>query len=386
MSARALARAAAAAATAVALAACGAKERPPEVVRPVQLVQVALGGAADTAVFAGDVRPRHEADLGFRIGGKVVARHVDVGARVKKGQVLARLDPADVGLQAEAAKAQVAATEAEYRFAEAEYERYQNLYREKFISASALDAKRNARDANRAKFEQAKASLSVSQNQATYATLVAGEDGVVTAVAAEPGQVVAAAQTVVKVAREDEREVAISVPESRIGELKAAQRLAVLLWANPGKTYAARVREISPSVDPTTRTFAVRVTVVDPDPSLQWGMTANVAVIGPAGAAVAVLPLTSVYQKDGKPAVWRYDPATGQVALVPVTIGQYREEGVVVTSGVAHGDWIVAAGVNKLVPGQVVRPYDAGPASAVLPPPPRGRSGGAPAPDLASRG
>ena len=84
--------------------------------------------------------------------------------------------------------------------------------------------------------------------------------------------------------------------------------------------------------------------------------------------------------------VWRYDPATGQVALVPVTIGQYREEGVVVTSGVAHGDWIVAAGVNKLVPGQVVRPYDAGPASAVLPPPPRGRSGGAPAPDLASRG
>ncbi len=112
-------------------------------------------------MFAGEVKPRHEADLGFRIGGKIVARNVDVGARVKKGQALARLDPADVGLQAEAAKAQVAATETEYKFAQAEYDRYQNLLREKFISASALDAKRNALDANRAKYEQAKANLAV---------------------------------------------------------------------------------------------------------------------------------------------------------------------------------------------------------------------------------
>lgn len=384
MSIRQLARVAGIAVAAAVLAACGAQDRPPEVVRPVQLTQVAQGGALETAVFAGEVKPRHEADLGFRIGGKLVERHVDVGARVKKGQALARLDPADVGLQADAAKAQVAATETEYKFAQAEYDRYQNLFREKFISASALDAKRNALDANRAKYEQAKANLAVSRNQASYATLVASEDGVVTSVAAEPGQVVAAGQPVVRIAREEEREVAISVPENRIGELARAQRLVAVLWAVPGKTYAAKVREVSPAVDPATRTFAVRVTIVDPDPAVQWGMTASIALAAPGNAQAALLPLTSIYQKDGKPAVWRYDPASGQVTLVPVTIGQYREDGVLVTAGVAHGDWIVAAGVNKLVPGQVVRPYDAGPASAVLPAP-AGKDA-APAKDLAVRG
>lgn len=347
------------------LAACNATEKPPEVVRPVQLTRVALGGTADTAVFAGDVKPRHEADLGFRIGGKVIARTVDVGARVQKGQVLARLDPSDVALQAQAAQAQVAATETEYKFAQAEYERYQNLQREKFISASALDAKRNALDANRARYEQAKANLEVSRNVASYATLVANEDGVITAVNAEPGQVVTAGQSVLRLARESEREVAISVPENRLGELKEAKQLVVALWANPGKLYPARVREISPSVDPATRTFAVRVTMLETDPSVQWGMTANVGLVTPTATDSALLPLTSIYQKDGKPAVWRYDPQSHQVALVPVTIGQYREDGVIVTSGVANGDWIVAAGVHKLQPGQVVRPYEGGAAMAV---------------------
>ena len=128
----------------------------------------------------------------------------------------------------------------------------------------------------------------------------------------------------------------------------------------------------------------MRVTIVDADPSVQWGMTANVAVLGENKSQAALLPLTSIYQKNGKPAVWRYDPADGRVALLPVTIGQYREDGVLVTAGVAHGDWIVAAGVNKLVPGQVVRPYDAGPASAVLPAP-AGKDA-VPAKDLAVRG
>jgi len=348
------------------LTACGPKDPPSEVVRPVQLTQVAAGGAVDTAVFAGEVKPRHETDLGFRIGGKIVARYVDVGARVRKGQTLARLDPADTGLQAEAAKAQVSATETEYKFAQAEYERYQNLQREKFISASALDAKRNTLESNRAKYEQAKANLAVSQNQASYATLVANEDGVVTAVNGEAGQVVAAGQSVVKLAREDEREVAISVPENRIGELKTAQKVVAVLAANPGKVFVARVREVSPAVDPTTRTFGVRVTIVDADPSVQWGMTANVALIAEGNAGAALIPLTSIYQKDGRPAVWRYDAASQQVTLVPVVVGQYREDGVLVNSGLANGDWIVAAGVHKLVPGQVVRPYDAGPAPAAM--------------------
>jgi multidrug efflux system membrane fusion protein len=150
------------------------------------------------------------------------------------------------------------------------------------------------------------------------------------------------------------------VPENRIGELTGAKQLFVALWANPQKLYPARVREVAPSVDTVTRTFAVRVSIANPDPSVQWGMTANVGVQGDSALDAALLPLTSIYQQDGKPAVWRFDPVTRQVSLSPVTIGQYREDGIVVTAGVREGDWIVAAGVHKLLPGQVVRPYEGG--------------------------
>jgi len=346
-------------------AACSKPEPPPDPVRPVQLVQVQIGNGADAAVFAGEVKPRYETDLGFRIGGKIVERRVDTGARVRKGDVLARLDPVDVSLQAQAARAALTAAETDYRFAESELERYRSLYAQKFVSASALDAKKSAYDAAKARVEQARAQQNVAQNQAGYATLVAPDDGVITAVTAEAGQVVTSGQTVMRLAREAEREVAISVPESRLGELRNANALVVRLWADPGRTYPARVREIAPAVDPVTRTFAVRVSVLKPDPSLQWGMTANVGVIGGAAGDVALLPLPSIYhQPDGSPAVWVFDPATGKVALRGVTLGPFREDGVVVTKGLASGEWVVAAGVHKLQPGQVVRRYESGTAAA----------------------
>ena len=337
---------------------CARHETPPAPVRPVALTQVRSEGLTDTAVFAGEIRPRHESDLAFRIGGKVISRNVDVGARVKRGQVLAKLDPADVGLQADAQTAAAAAAETEYKFASAEYARYQNLFRQKFISESALDQKKNALDTNRAKYEQAKAQLAVTRNQAGYATLVATDDGVITAASVEAGQVVTSAQTVMKLAREDEREVAISVPENRIAELRQATALGVVLWANPGKAYPAKVREIAPAVDPVTRTFAVRTTILDRDPALQWGMTANVVVQGREPKGTALLPLTSIYRKDSDPAVWVYDPVSHKVSLRPVTVAQYREDGVVVARGLAAGEWVVAAGVHKLRDGEVVRPYE----------------------------
>ncbi len=344
----------------LALGGCAKHEPVAEVVRPVQLAEVKLGSAANDSVFAGEVKPRHEADLAFRIGGKVVARQVEVGARVRQGQVLARIDAADVGLQVEAAKASVAAAEAEAAFAQAEYERYQNLLREKFVSASALEQKRNAAHTSRARLDQARAQLAVTQNQVAYATLQAPHAGVITAASAEAGQVVAAGQTVLKLAREDELEVAISVPESRIGEIRGAPKLAVFLWAKPQKLYPARVREIAPAVDAVTRTFAVRVSILQPDADLQWGMTANVGLRGDASATAALIPSASLYRKDGVPAVWVYDPQSRKVSLRPVQVTQYREDGVVVASGLNAGERIVAAGANKLQPGQVVRPYDGG--------------------------
>src|SRR5437667_1425359 len=340
---------------ALALAACARHEPPADTVRPVQLVQVRVGVLGNPTIYAGEVKPRHEADLGFRIGGKLVARLVDVGAVVKKGQPLARLDPADVSLQAEAAKAQLAAAETEYNFAKAEFARYQGLFEQKFISQSALDAKRNAYNSNHAKVEQAKAQLSITQNQASYATMVADQDGVITAINAEVGQVVQAGQAVMRLARENEPEVAISVPENRLGEFKGAKAIGIALWANPSKLYRGSVREIAPAVDPVTRTFAVRVSILDADAALRWGMTANVVSPGNAVANAALLPLTSLYQQGAKPAVWVFDPATKQVQLRRIELGSFREDGVIVRSSLAHGEWVVAAGVNQLLPGQVVR-------------------------------
>jgi membrane fusion protein, multidrug efflux system len=342
----------------LALAACSSKESPPEVVRPVQLAQVSVGGVADLAVFAGEVKPRHEADLGFRIPGKIVERRVDVGAGVRRGQPLARLDPADVALQAQSAEAALAAAKTEDAYAKAELERYEDLFRQKFVSASALDQKRTAATAAASRLQQAQASLQVNRNQAGYATLVASDDGVITWLSAEVGQVVAAGQAVMKLARTDEREVAISVPENRLDDLKRAQRLDVIVVASPDKRYAAKVREISPSVDPITRTFAVRVSILDTDAALPWGTTANVVAVAAAQGASALVPLTSIYhQPDGKPAVWAYDPNSQVVSLRAVELGAYREDGVLV-DGLANGQWIVAAGVNKLQPGQKVRPYE----------------------------
>lgn len=342
----------------LAVSACARHEPPPDPVRPVQLQQVTTAPVADLAVFAGDIRPRHEADLAFRIGGKLVARLVDTGARVRKGQVLARLDPSDVGLQEQAAIAAMAAAETEQRFAQAEFDRYQNLFAQKFVSASALDQKRNALDTARAKLTQARAQRDVVRNQAAYATLVADTDGVVTSIAAEPGQVVAAGQTVLRIAREDEREVAIAVPEQRLAELTDAAGLFVVLLSKRDRPYAARVREVAPAVDPVTRTFAVRISVLDPDAALQWGMTVNVGVQGRARGKGTLLPLTALYREGDRPAVWIYDPTAQTVGLRPVQVAQYREDGVLISDGVTTGEWVVTAGVHKLQQGQKVRPYD----------------------------
>ncbi|MFO1282460.1 MAG: efflux RND transporter periplasmic adaptor subunit [Burkholderiales bacterium] len=355
----------------LALGACAKHEPPPEPIRPVKLARVELGRAGEATVFAGEVKPRHESDMGFRIGGKLVARLVDVGARVKPGQALARLDPTDVALQSEASNAAVAAAKTEADYALAEYERFRNLHEQGFVSASALDQKRNARDASRARLDQARAQQDVARNQSGYATLATDAAGVVTAVLAEVGQVVAAGQPVVRVAREEEREVAIAVPENRIDELRAAKAPLVVLWARRDHAYRARVREIAPAVDAATRTFAVRMSVLDPDAAIQWGMTASVVLESAVPIPdAALVPSPAIHHDaDGKPAVWIYDPATKTVSLRRVTLGGYREDGTLVTSGLADGEWIVAAGAHKLMPGQVVKPWESGAADGSGPAP-----------------
>lgn len=347
-----------------ALVACGKDEAKVEAIRPVLLHTVALGAGLAQDVYSGEVRARHEADLGFRIAGKLVARLVDTGASVKKGQPLARLDPQDVQLNASAAKAQLAAAQADLSFAKAELDRYADLVAKKFVSQAVYDGKLNTHNAAKARLEQAEAQYDVSRNQAAYATLVADQDGVITAVSAEAGQVVAAGQAVLRLAQPREKEVLVNVSENKLAALRAAKSLAVSLWSNPARMYAARVREISPGVDATTRTFAVRVSLPDADDAVALGMTANVLVQGAAAEGVAVLPMTALTESAGAPAVWVFDAASGKVALRAVKVGEYREGAVTVTSGLANGEQVVAAGVHKLVAGQVVKPMAAAAAAA----------------------
>ena len=337
------------------VAACGKPQAVPEPPRPVMTQTIVPGAAATRDVYSGEIRARYEVDAGFRVGGKLVARLVDAGARVRKGQVLARLDPADAHLASQAAEAQFASAESELALAKAERDRHADLLAKRFISQSAFDAKETAFTSARARLEQARSQAAISANQAQYTALVADGDGVIVSVAAEPGQVVAAGQPIVRLAFAGEKEVVLNAPESQLARFSQGQAVAIGLWSDPSTVFPGRVREIAGGADPVTRTYTVRVTALDPPPQAQLGMTANVAFTSRTDPELVLLPLAALTRQGEQPAVWIVDPKSSQVKLRTVTVGQYREDGVTVTAGLHAGDVVVTAGVHKLRPDQVVR-------------------------------
>ena len=340
---------------ALALPACTQQAAPPPAPRAViaQVVGAKPGDGAN--VYSGEIRARYENDLAFRVGGKVVARYVDVGAAVKKGQPLARLDPQDAQLAAEGARSALAGAEADHALAKAEVERYRDLFAKKFVSQAVLDARETAFNTTRARLEQARAQLATAQNQSAYTTLAAEADGVITAVSVEAGQVVAAGQTVLRFARPAEKEVVISLPESRLAELRDAQQIHVAVLAAPAKAYTGQIREVAPTADPATRTFAVKITLLAPDDAVRLGMTANVALGQHADPQTISVPLTALTQIDGQPAVWVVDPQSSKVNLRPVTVAAYREDGAAIATGLKAGEIVVTAGAHKLLAGETVR-------------------------------
>jgi RND family efflux transporter MFP subunit len=306
------------------------------------------------AVYSGEVRARHEADLAFRVGGKLIARLVDVGATVSPGMPLARLDPTDLQLNVAAVRAQESAAESDLALAKAEVDRYAALAGQKFVSQAMLDAKTTAWKAAAARLEQAKAQLAVSGNQAGYGTLASDRAGVVTAVLAEAGQVVAAGQPVVRVARPDEKEILINVPEGRIAELKAAPNLAVSLWTRPEAKLRGQLRELAPAADPATRTYAARIRLLDNDTAVQLGMTAQVALPSARAGTGIKVPLSAVIERGQGPEVWVV--VQGKAQRRPVMVSAYLEDGAVLAGGVAAGEPVVAVGAHKLSAGQAVSP------------------------------
>jgi multidrug efflux system membrane fusion protein len=388
------------------LAACGGRQQEAPPPRPV-LVERA-GAAADAAVatYPGEIRAREESPLAFRIGGNLVRRHVDAGEAVKRGQLLAELDPGDQRLAVEAAQAQLSAATAELERVRADRERYAALVRDQLVSQSAMDAQEAAWKAaeervraaraelevarNQAGYSRllaprdgviasrqaeagqvlaagqrehglARAELEVARNQAGYSRLLAPRDGVIASRQAEAGQVLAAGQTVFTLAADTGREVAIALPESRVRDVAIGQQAEVELWSEPGRRLRGTVREIAAAADPQARTYAARVALRPEDAeAVQLGQSARVHLGNGQGGALSV-PLSALQPgADGGHAVWVVDPSGPVARLKPIRAGTPGETRVPVLDGLDADDWVVVAGGHLLREGQEVAPVDRG--------------------------
>lgn len=328
------------------LSACSKPSTPAVAIERTALTQVVGAFAGDSErVYSGEIRARHEVNLGFRVGGKITQRLVEAGTVVKAGQLLARLDSSDAGLQARAAEAQ-------YQLAEAEVKRYRVLLSKNFVSQSALDAKEAA-------LQALSAQAGLARNQSGYTHLVAEKSGVVMATFAEVGQVVAAGQAVLKLAEDGAREVAIAIPESDYANLSVGAKATVSLWSSRSvDEQTGRLRELSPAADAASRTYAARVSL--PDNKLPLGMTAQVKFVSKNVAPRELLvPLTAIFQQGNHAAVWIV-AADHSVSLRPVQIAQYADEGALIASGIKAGERIVSAGVHKIVAGEKIHALENG--------------------------
>jgi len=335
------------------LAACSKPAPPVEDIRPVRVIQLVADAGAERSQFAGDVRPRYESQLGFRVGGKIIERKVDVGATVKRGTVLMRLDPQDIRLAETQARATLRAADTERELAAVDYQRHVNLRSQNFVSQAVLDAKQSALKAAQANVDAARAGLRGQSNQADYTTLVADVDGVVTAIDAEVGQVVQAGTPVVRVARTAEKEVVIGIPENKVNGLRQSADVVVRLWADAEQTIPGKIREIAPMADAATRTYTVKV-ALPARADARLGMSATVELAtGAATTGGLRVPLSALVNNKGASSVWIVD--NGAVKLVPVQVAGQVDNDVLVTGAVRAGQNVVTAGVNLLKPGQKVR-------------------------------
>jgi RND family efflux transporter MFP subunit len=339
---------------AFAIAGCSRPSAPMEDVRPVRTVTIAQRSTSAVAEFAGEVRPRVETRAGFQVGGRITRRLVEIGQSVRKGQALAAIDPQDYRLAAEASEAARTSAQVDRDQQRADYKRFEELQAKGFISQAELDRRKASLDAAEARYAQTVANARVTGNQADYAVLRAPHDAVVTAVDAEVGQVVGAGQSVVRLARADEKEVLVGIPEQQLDTLKGASEITVRLWSDP-TPIRGKLRELSPVADAATRTFPARITLLAPPPSVALGMTATVAFAIPLARPVIAVPLQALVLEGGTTHAWRFDSASSTVRRTPITIGNVAGNDVVVTAGLKAGDIVVTAGAHQLKEGQKVR-------------------------------
>lgn len=342
---------------AVLLAACSRSAPPEEPVRAVKVLEVAGTAPSFRHEYAGEVRAQLESRLSFRVGGKLIKRQAELGQHVVAGQILAQLDPQDYRLAADAARAQVAAATTNRNLAAADYRRYQELKEQNFISGAELERRDSTLKSAQAQLQQAQSQLAVQGNQADYAVLTAAVSGVVTAIDAEPGQVVAAGAPVLRIAADGVRDVVFAVPEDKVAAIKVGAPVTLRVWAQSADL-SGKVREVAASSDPVTRTYLVKVAVdAKEPPPLGATVTVTVPDAGPARIAVIKLPTSALRQEGQTTAVWLLDKATMTLRSQPIQIATIDGNDAVVAAGLEPGMLVVSAGVHVLSVGQKVSIY-----------------------------
>lgn len=345
-------------AAALAAAACSRTEPAAEPVRAVKTMTIAGETSGMTLEYAAEIRARTESRLGFRIGGKIARRNVDLGDSVKAGQKLAELDPQDARLGQDAAHAALAAAQVNRDQASADLERFQGLKAQGFISAADLERRESTFKSAQSALDQARAQAALQGNQAAYASLVADAAGVITGVEAEPGMVVAAGTPVLRLAHDGPRDVVFSVPEDKVALLRSLGdrqgALVVRLWSG-GEPLAATLREVAAAADPTTRTFLAKADIGRAP--VQLGQTATVVFELPKADHTIRLPLSAVAQSQGRTVVWVLDEKAMTVSPQPIVVAGADGNSVVVASGLAAGQVVVTAGTHTLNAGEKVKRY-----------------------------
>jgi RND family efflux transporter MFP subunit len=339
---------------AIALAGCNEMvAEKAEPTRPVLVATVHYEAESPERSFVGTIKPRIETDMGFRVPGKVAKRLVEVGQTVDLGQPLATLDEVDLKLQAEQAEAELRASTGVLAQAAAAETRAKELRAKGWATDAQMDQARATADEARARLNRAQRSVELTNNSLSYATVAADSRGVVTATLVDPGQVVAAGQTAIRVARFAEKEAVVAIPETLLGRAKDGVA-TVSLWSEPNRKYTAKLREIAPNADPATRTYLAKFSLPDADDSVSLGMTATLTLADPATTRVARLPLSALFSEGGDASFYVVGDK-GEVTLKPVAVKSYESNDVVVTGGVDEGAKVVALGVQKLDPARKVR-------------------------------
>ncbi|UVC10493.1 efflux RND transporter periplasmic adaptor subunit [Rhizobium sp. TH2] len=321
----------------------------------VRALKVEPKEISDVRAAIGEVKPRRESDLGFRLSGKIVKRWVDAGVLVRKGDLLATIEDEDYKNRVHSAETDVAATQAVLVEAQANERRVGGLFKKRYTSALNYDAAVKSLRSSQAKLQSAKIALEMAKDQLGYTELRAEFDGIVTAVGAENGQLVNVGQMVVRLADPKARDAVFSIAESVFANSPEGEipRIAVSLLSNPAIKVSGKVREISPVADAVTRTFEVKVALENPPAEMRFGSSVAGRVDQPADPMV-VLPGGALFDKDGEPAVWIVG-ANSEVSLKPVTVVRYEIDRVVISKGLNKGDIVFTAGVNRLHDRQKVR-------------------------------